>query len=190
MISSALDGSNTSPGAPQDGSCSVYHINGGGVKPCASSPTCDLTALALGDSCGGLYYIGNLSGRLYTSSAATGTVNFNNGFFGQTNFNGVLSASDGKTNTDYLVALSDSGSPYPAAQACRALGPEWYLPSRDEAMLMYTHRALLPFLPPQWWTSSAAGGGGSVYRIVPSSGGPFTANQYVPLAVAQCVRKD
>jgi hypothetical protein len=33
-ISTAPDGSNVLPGAPTDGSCSVYHVNGGGVKPC------------------------------------------------------------------------------------------------------------------------------------------------------------
>lgn len=31
-ISHAEDGSNSNPGAPSNGSCSVYHPNGGGVK--------------------------------------------------------------------------------------------------------------------------------------------------------------
>lgn len=39
MISTLADGSNTSPGAPTDGSCSIYHPNGGGVKPCSALAT-------------------------------------------------------------------------------------------------------------------------------------------------------
>ncbi len=188
LVSINQDGSNTNPGAPTDGSCSVFHSNGGGVKPCSSNVTCDLTALAIGEACDGLYYIGNSNGRLYTNGTNGGNVNFNNGFFMATNFSGLLSLTDGKANTDYLVSLSDSGSPYAAAQACRALGPEWYLPSRDEAGLMNTNRALLPFLASQWWTSSSAGGT-SIYRII-NGVGNATANQYNPLAVAQCVRRD
>jgi len=34
LISSATDGSNANVGAPSDGSCSIYHPNGGGIKPC------------------------------------------------------------------------------------------------------------------------------------------------------------
>lgn len=34
MISSATDGSNSNPGAPTDGSCSIYHPNGGGITYC------------------------------------------------------------------------------------------------------------------------------------------------------------
>lgn len=34
MISLLEDGSNPDPQAPNDGSCSVYNANGGGVKPC------------------------------------------------------------------------------------------------------------------------------------------------------------
>ncbi len=33
-ISYATDGSNTLPGAPTDGSCSIYHPNGGGIRYC------------------------------------------------------------------------------------------------------------------------------------------------------------
>ena len=44
---------------------------------------------------------------------------------------GTSSESDGKANTDKVMARADS-SQYPAFQWCRAKGAEWYLPAIDE----------------------------------------------------------
>lgn len=44
---------------------------------------------------------------------------------------GTSSESDGKANTDKVMARADS-SQYPAFQWCRAKGAEWYLPAKDE----------------------------------------------------------
>ena len=44
---------------------------------------------------------------------------------------GTSSESDGKANTDKVMAGNDS-SQYPAFQWCRAKGAEWYLPAIDE----------------------------------------------------------
>jgi hypothetical protein len=44
---------------------------------------------------------------------------------------GASSESDGKANTDLVMARADS-SQYPVFQWCRAKGAEWYLPARDE----------------------------------------------------------
>jgi hypothetical protein len=44
---------------------------------------------------------------------------------------GTSSISDGKANTDKVMARADS-SQYPVFQWCRAKGAEWYLPARDE----------------------------------------------------------
>ena len=48
---------------------------------------------------------------------------------------GASSESDGKANTDLVMARADS-SHYPAFQWCRAKGAEWYLPARDELKLL------------------------------------------------------
>ena len=48
---------------------------------------------------------------------------------------GASSKSDGKANTDKVMARADS-SQYPAFQWCRAKGAEWYLPAIDELKLL------------------------------------------------------
>ncbi|MBR5853065.1 MAG: TIR domain-containing protein [Alistipes sp.] len=49
---------------------------------------------------------------------------------------GASSDSDGKSNTDKVIARADSAN-YPAFQWCRAKGDEWYLPSKEELKLLY-----------------------------------------------------
>ncbi len=49
---------------------------------------------------------------------------------------GASSDSDGKSNTDKVMARADSEE-YPAFQWCRAKGDEWYLPSLEELELLY-----------------------------------------------------
>ena len=48
---------------------------------------------------------------------------------------GTSSESDGKANTDKVMARADS-SQYPAFQWCRAKGAEWYLPAKYELNLL------------------------------------------------------
>ena len=48
---------------------------------------------------------------------------------------GASSHHDGKSNTDKVMARADSEE-YPAFQWCRAKGDEWYLPSKEELMLL------------------------------------------------------
>ena len=50
-------------------------------------------------------------------------------------FVGASSNSDGKSNTDKVIARADSEE-YPAFQWCRAKGDEWYLPSKEELTLL------------------------------------------------------
>lgn len=49
---------------------------------------------------------------------------------------GASSESDGKANTDTVMARADSKN-YPAFRWCRAKGDEWYLPSKEELALLY-----------------------------------------------------
>lgn len=46
------------------------------------------------------------------------------------------SESDGKANTDKIMSRSDSED-FDAFEWCRAKGEEWYLPSKDELMVVY-----------------------------------------------------
>ena len=48
---------------------------------------------------------------------------------------GASSDSDGKSNTDKVIARAGSNK-YPAFQWCRAKGDEWYLPSEEELKLL------------------------------------------------------
>lgn len=48
---------------------------------------------------------------------------------------GASSDSDGKSNTDKVIARANSEE-YPAFQWCRAKGDEWYLPSKKELTLL------------------------------------------------------
>lgn len=50
-------------------------------------------------------------------------------------FVGASRNSDGKSNTDKVMARADSEE-YPAFQWCRAKGDEWYLPSLEELRLL------------------------------------------------------
>ena len=49
---------------------------------------------------------------------------------------GASSDSDGKSNTDKVMARADSAN-YPAFKWCRAKGQEWYMPSKEELELLY-----------------------------------------------------
>lgn len=59
LISYKRDGSNSNPGAPTDGSCSVYHTGGGGIKACKAGARGDCSGAPVGGVCpDGTIYIG------------------------------------------------------------------------------------------------------------------------------------
>ena len=61
------------------------------------------------------------------------------GLFKKKSVVGASSDSDGKSNTEKVIARADSEK-YPAFQWCRAKGDEWYLPSKEELKLLYQVR--------------------------------------------------
>lgn len=169
MISNLPDGSNPAPNAPTDGSCSIYHVNGGGVKACTGLATggadnCRLapspgTMCADGTVYAGLTPDGNV--KMFTTPAdAPGTYPWNNGnTTGQTNTAlvncttvspGGGGCRTGESNTT-LLASADADStvfgiqPHLAALYCYNLvaygHDDWYLPAADELNILFTNRA-------------------------------------------------
>lgn len=147
-VSYRLDGgSNTTP----DGSCSIYHPMGGAVAACPMNTAefCNdnLYDLQIGEDCGGIVYIGTFAGqRSYTTLTDAGKTTWN---AGTASAYGPMSTNttDGLANTNALLAMSGGQEPYKAAQLCRGLGPEWYLPSVAELKAMMNLPRLLPTFP-------------------------------------------
>lgn len=146
-----------------DKSCHMFHPDGAGVayRDMGLGLGCELLSMAIGENCNGLVYAGDLSGnRLYTTAADQGQFTWNKGTSNWT-VTGATSMSDGLANTNTLVALADAGAPYNAANACRSLGAEWYLPSFRELNVLYTNRAAIggfnlsgSFYAGRYWSSS------------------------------------
>lgn len=68
------------------------------------------------------------------------------------------SNTDGLTNTNTI--LSGRSQDFPAANACRSLGPRYFLPARDEMSVILQNRSVIPNFPsssvPRFWTSTAS----------------------------------
>ena len=184
----------------EDKTCHMFHPYGGGVAyrdfgldACALQGI-DLTALAIGESACGVVYAGTSGGnRLYTTAADQGQISWNNGT-GNWTVTGTTSTSDGLANTNTLVALADVGAPYNAANACRALGAEWYLPSQAELNVLYTNRAAIggfnlsgSFPAGRYWSSSENGSIGA--RSQRFSDGNQNANGKSYGLSVRCVRR-
>lgn len=132
-----------------DKSCHLFHPDGAGVNYrdfgfdfCPDgTPLIDLN---IGNSCGGIVYIGESGGnRIYAAS-------IDNGFlrWGPTGHITGTGTSDGLTNTDDLIAYDiANGTNHEAAQSCRSLGPKWYLPAKDELNLLWTNSTTHPTTP-------------------------------------------
>ena len=154
MISMNPDGSNSNPGAPSDGSCSLYHPNGGGAKPCNVSTTPTVcTVPTIGDVCpdgsiyAGLSPDGNV--RMYTTPSDGPSIPWNNGNSSDYTETFIMNQVTGAANTAALVTIdSDSATPgdqpHQAAQYCHDLGAQshndWYLPARDELEVLLLNR--------------------------------------------------
>ena len=126
-----------------DKSCHLFHPDGGQViyQEGFIGLGCDLDEMTtLGENCNGLVYGGTSGGhKIFTTAKDLGSYSWNNGSTNYTD-TGVNSNTDGLTNTDTLVALEDAGAPYQAAEACRSLGPEWYLPAYNELQTLFANK--------------------------------------------------
>lgn len=123
-----------------DFECHIFHPKGAG---CAYQDLglneCDLQGiklsdLAIGEACGNIVRAGTSGGSaIYTTKTDQGSMPYSSGGAQA----GALSDSDGLANTNSLIA---SGLTVEAAQSCRALGPEWYLPAINELAELMSHR--------------------------------------------------
>lgn len=152
-----------------DGSCSVFHTNGGGVKPCDASAFDAYCVerrgnLAVGEKCGEFSYVGVVAGaRRYASITTTGKKHgWNSGKSCHGCFvpNGAASPTDGYLNTTILMGFTTGpDGPYSAAQACRAKGSNWYLPARAELAVLYAaqNQGVFALMKPRSvWASTEA----------------------------------
>ena len=207
LISYHGDGTNEIPGAPTDGSCSIFHANGGGVKKCGSLATCstsELAALAIGQQCGGQVYAGqSLDGnkRMYTTSADSPDLTWSD-LMGGGNFTTTNIVDDvtGMANSVALLSLdADNGRPgiqqHPAAAFCRAMNysgkTDWYLPARWEMSTMFDNRSAIGNFSSSgaYWTSTESNGWGCCAMAQDFGSGNFGSINKHFTGKVRCVRK-
>lgn len=213
LISSAPDGSNANIGAPTDGSCSIYHVNGGGVKNCqnlvVSTDACD-NSPAPGQICAdGSVYAGlspDGNTPMFTTPADGGAFSWNNGthpdsYVTMTACSGSGgTCNTGKANTDALVALDTISptAPYAAAEYCDNLvahgKSDWYLPALNELQVLFSSKNDIGgfdtsgnFWGGTYWSSSELGIWNAIY--INMNDGSEGYGRFYSLMV-RCVRKD
>lgn len=182
------NGTNVNPNAPIDKSCHIFSPGRGGAAPCGPWLVgCDATQLAalstIGETCGYIVYAGLFGGnRIYTTIAdQTSGVTYGGG--GAT---GAGSLTDGEGNTDTLIGLTG----YPAANLCRSLGPEWYLPARDELLLLGTSSDLIGgFATDEIYWSSSEWSAPGAWAVTISTNNDHFYTKYSWSLRVRCIRK-
>ena len=134
------------PSAPSD----TYNLTSAGAPPTAPvatactgpDPNCTDTVGALCPD--GTKFAGIYNGKYYFVPTAdeAGTYTWNNGTCGTCL--GALDTSNGKLNSDTILAAVNTESPYAAAESCKSLNTasylgytDWYLPANNELTLLY-----------------------------------------------------
>lgn len=180
LISYREDGTPIADG-PTDGSCSVFHTQGGGAKPCGglAVEVCSLDDLNVGETCDGAIYAGMVSGRrIYAAATDQPNARYSTVATGGGSL-GADSASNGLTNTNNMLAnTSHPGYPHPAAESCRSIGPEWYLPARQELLLLGSVHNIGDFAGTFTYCAGCTGGGTHPQRYWTSTR-QTTTNAYI-----------
>lgn len=184
------DGSNANPSAPSNKKCHIYHPAGAGVAPCTmtADESC-MASLSIGASCNNVIYIGMHGGnRLYTTKAAMSATTWASSPF--TNTIGT-NGQDGLANTNDLLAYSGSGSPFPPAVACRALGEKWYLPSNGELSVLIGNANIGEMagtvaIPHKYWSSTQFSTSVAYADGIDSGAGPWGKHNLLNF---RCVRR-
>lgn len=194
-------GTNSNVNAPSDKRCHVFHPAGGGAawQDLGLGAGCPLTSLSVGQVCNGVVYAGDSGGsRIYTTTSDLGTYTWNNGLSGHGVgwfSNNSVSNTDGLANTNNLIATTDGGSPYAAANACRTLGAEWYLPALNEGVLLMTNKAVGALngtfnlgASVWYWTSTQSDNSRAKYIRFQNNG--QSESQKESSRLVRCVRRD
>ena len=139
------------------------------VRCIRSANIADVSCPNIGNTCAdNTKYAGYIDSRyIFTTSAdELGTYSWNKGIkVGFVN-TGATDLDYGMNNQNKLIAATDSGAPYKAANACKLLNEDiarnkgytdWYLPAVNEANVIYIGKAaglLLNFIADNYWTST------------------------------------
>lgn len=149
----------------------------------------------IGNLCSdGSYYIGQIGGENVYATAVGSEANlpWNNGSTSWTT-TGVTSFTNGSGNTSTLVALSDAGAPYQAAEYCDDLSAhsrsDWYMPALNELELFWSSGSPVAGIKNDgtFYNTSTEEGSDSVYWR--NNGGEgWGGNKHVAAPV-RCVRR-
>jgi len=143
---------------------SMFKTNSTYVRCIRDEVAPDATCPTIGNTCAdGTKYVGYFDSRyLFTTiSNETGSYKWTNGFVPGAVVTGATDTTDGRINSNILIAASDSGAPYKAAQACMTLNAnitrnkgytDWYLPSLNEVNLLVGNS--LQNQPGDQWSST------------------------------------
>lgn len=102
----------------------------------------------------------------------------------------MLNIGFGDINTEIMINSSVYPIDHPAAKYCREMGPEWFLPSRDEWLLIYNQLSTLgasySFYPNHYWSSTGGNDTASWYVYLHT--GTTTTNAKTMASRIRCVR--
>ncbi len=180
------NGSNKNPKNPTKKSCFLFDKEGAGLRPCGdykengSCPSDILNSLTVGEvGCGYITYAGNIDGRLYTTTTDLGMTLWATAYTPTD----AVSVDDGKANTDKLIAVGGK----PAAQVCRRLGPNWYLPALSELDFLWKiFGRTNGFQDTFYWSSTDTAEHGAWMELF-SNGTKWGGVR--PYGIVRCVRK-
>jgi hypothetical protein len=107
-------------------------------------------------------------GKTWNGSNCTGTASSLQWMTTNGTGSGFASTSDGVANTNTLV--SNGIANFPAGQACRSHGANWYLPALDELSLLCANKAEIGGFSGSHWSSTANAGMSAAIQVLGNCG--------------------
>jgi hypothetical protein len=187
------NGSNSNPSAPSDKSCHVFSPGRGDASPCGAWMTeegCLSTLSSVGDRCGSIVYAGIYGGkRLYTTASNSS----DRPWASSASVTGITGGNDGLANTNALLAIS--GTTFYAAETCRSLGEDWYLPAYNELNHLNSRQLSIGGFvsSASYWSSTENSAASNEHaRVINFQGDPvyFTTMIKIFSKKVRCVRGD
>jgi hypothetical protein len=103
-------------------------------------------------------------------------------------FAGATSTTNGAANTNAIIAANCPSFPNKAAQLCRNLGADWYLPARDELQILYNNRGAIGGFSTSTYWSSTEYHSSSAWYLDFSGGSQATMLKFGSYYPVRCVR--